>query len=122
MTPLFGEDGEVAHIAAPAGRACVQCVSEDLILFQVDRLLQSLPELFEAVFIQPTFKHALLDPDAVVEAKLGDAFEPARAGNVISDDAEHFFSAGRPGMGFGGQQVVPPVGWASGVQLMRNGA
>jgi hypothetical protein len=65
--------------------------------------LKPFPELLESVVVEPAFKHTFLNPDAEVEAHLSHPFEPARMSDVVSDEAQHFFSPRWVSVGLRGQ-------------------
>ena len=68
------------------------------------------PEAVEFVGFQAALEEAVLDPDAVVLADLGDAVETLGIGNVVGDEIDHL--EGSRGLGFvggNGEGDVPPV-------------
>ena len=119
---MFRHHGSAPGRAAAAGGGGVQGVNQYQVRLRSDGLLQARPELLETVIVQPTFEDAFLHPHAVVPANLRHAPKAAGTGDVVSDDAEHFVSAGRMELRLGRQQIVPPAGFAGLIQLTRNGA
>jgi hypothetical protein len=122
MAPFLGNYGFASCDATVASGPGVQGISEDLVFLRLNRPLETLPKVFETIFVQPTFEDAFLNANSVVEADFRDPIETAWASNVVGDEAKHFVSPRWPRMRPGGQEIVPPVCWAVGVQLSRNGA
>ena len=122
VAALFGKQGGAAGAAASSARGSIEGVGQQAVIRRTDDCLQSLPELLKAFVVEPAFEDAFLNAHAVVAAGFGDAAEAAWAGDIVGDDAQHFFSAGRVTVRLGGQEVVPPIGGAGGVQLRRKGS
>jgi hypothetical protein len=104
------------------GAPGVDLISHQAILGGIDFIEEEIPEAGEIGFFEPALEDGVLDADAEVLTNTGDAGEALGAGDVVSEEREHFFFSGwGGGVGDEREGVEEPRGHGRGEGYEKTG-